>query len=54
MSYAKWLMANGYPETAQQALWPVIRNDLYYTAQYWYIPHTFKPNTCMTSINFQE
>ncbi|MBE3046994.1 hypothetical protein IMZ48_31605 [Candidatus Bathyarchaeota archaeon] len=38
MSYAKWLVANGYPATAQETVWPVIRNDLYYTAQYWYVP----------------
>ena len=37
MSYAKWLMANGYPATVQEQLWPVIRNDLYYTAQYWWV-----------------
>ncbi|CAI4214426.1 unnamed protein product [Parascedosporium putredinis] len=33
--YAKWLIDNGYPKTAQEVVWPVIRNDLYYTAQYW-------------------
>ncbi|SPO06461.1 related to glucan 1,4-alpha-glucosidase [Cephalotrichum gorgonifer] len=35
MSYAKWLIANGYPATAQEIVWPVVRNDLAYTAQYW-------------------
>lgn len=53
MSYAKWLVANGYPETAQKALWPVIRNDLYYTAQYWYILHAFEPVMHLGSINLK-
>ena len=42
MSYAKWLMANGYPATVQEQLWPVIRNDLYYTAQYWWVYLLFR------------
>lgn len=37
MAYAKWLIANGYPETAAEVTWPVIRNDLAYVAQYWYV-----------------
>ncbi|KAL1838780.1 hypothetical protein VTJ49DRAFT_2208 [Mycothermus thermophilus] len=33
--YAKWLVANGYKDTARDVVWPVIKNDLAYTAQYW-------------------
>ncbi|KAH9898805.1 carbohydrate-binding module family 20 protein [Xylariomycetidae sp. FL2044] len=33
--YAKWLIANGYTSTATDVVWPVIRNDLAYVAQYW-------------------
>ncbi|KAL2135866.1 hypothetical protein VTI74DRAFT_6629 [Chaetomium olivicolor] len=33
--YAKWLIANGYTFTAKDIVWPVIKNDLAYTAQYW-------------------
>ncbi|KAK1986672.1 family 15 glycosyl hydrolase [Colletotrichum cereale] len=35
IGYAKWLVANGYSSTASSILWPVIRNDLNYVAQYW-------------------
>ena len=37
LGYAKWLVANGYPETVAEIAWPVIRNDLAYVAQYWYV-----------------
>ncbi|KAL2160084.1 hypothetical protein VTH06DRAFT_1739 [Thermothelomyces fergusii] len=33
--YAKWLVANGYKDTASSVVWPVIKNDLAYAAQYW-------------------
>ncbi|KAK3997170.1 family 15 putative glycoside hydrolase [Cladorrhinum sp. PSN332] len=33
--YAKWLIQNGYKSTALSAVWPTIKNDLSYTAQYW-------------------
>ncbi|KAL2143303.1 hypothetical protein VTI28DRAFT_10610 [Corynascus sepedonium] len=33
--YAKWLVANGYKDTANELVWPVIQNDLAYAAQYW-------------------
>ncbi|KAL2017274.1 hypothetical protein VTK56DRAFT_2343 [Thermocarpiscus australiensis] len=33
--YAKWLIGNGYSSTARDIVWPVIKNDLAYTAQYW-------------------
>lgn len=35
ISYSKWLVANGYEDTAVEVVWPVIRNDLAYVAQYW-------------------
>lgn len=35
MRYAKWLVNNGYKDTARDIVWPVIHNDLAYTAQYW-------------------
>jgi glucoamylase len=33
--YARWLVDNGYKSTAKDVVWPVIKNDLAYTAQYW-------------------
>ncbi|AEO71343.1 glycoside hydrolase family 15 protein [Thermothielavioides terrestris NRRL 8126] len=33
--YAKWLIGNGYASTAKDVVWPVIKNDLAYIAQYW-------------------
>ncbi|KAF4123810.1 glucoamylase [Geosmithia morbida] len=35
VSYAKWLIDNGYESTASEVVWPVARNDLEYVAQYW-------------------
>ncbi|KAI8634097.1 family 15 glycosyl hydrolase [Xylariaceae sp. FL1651] len=35
IGYSKWLVANGYTSTATSLVWPVIRNDLAYVAQYW-------------------
>lgn len=35
IDYSKWLINNGYTSTAQNLVWPVIKNDLAYTAQYW-------------------
>ncbi|KAJ6780421.1 hypothetical protein PWT90_02308 [Aphanocladium album] len=35
ISYANWLIDNGYTDTARQIVWPVVRNDLSYVAQYW-------------------
>nr|AAA33386.1 glucoamylase [Trichocladium griseum] len=35
IQYAKWLIANGYKSTAKSVVWPVVKNDLAYTAQYW-------------------
>ncbi|KAI0541639.1 glycoside hydrolase family 15 protein [Xylaria digitata] len=35
IGYSKWLVANGYTSTATSLVWPIIRNDLTYVAQYW-------------------
>ncbi|KAF7551843.1 hypothetical protein G7046_g7590 [Stylonectria norvegica] len=35
IAYAKWLINNGYSSTASDIVWPVLRNDLNYVAQYW-------------------
>ncbi|KAI1799398.1 carbohydrate-binding module family 20 protein [Daldinia bambusicola] len=35
ITYSKWLIANGYTSTVNTVVWPVIRNDLNYVAQYW-------------------
>ncbi|KAG6360537.1 hypothetical protein INS49_011599 [Diaporthe citri] len=35
ITYANWLVSNGYSSTASDLVWPIIRNDLSYVAQYW-------------------
>ncbi|OAA71179.1 glucoamylase I precursor [Cordyceps fumosorosea ARSEF 2679] len=35
ISYSNWLVDNGYADTAKSVVWPVVRNDLDYVAQYW-------------------
>ncbi|KAF4948738.1 hypothetical protein FGADI_9393 [Fusarium gaditjirri] len=35
ITYANWLIANGYTSTVNDIVWPVVRNDLNYVAQYW-------------------
>ncbi|KAI1139661.1 carbohydrate-binding module family 20 protein [Hypoxylon sp. FL0543] len=35
IGYSKWLIANGYNSTASGVVWPIIKNDLAYVAQYW-------------------
>lgn len=35
MSYAEWLVDNGYASTAAHVVWPIVKNDLGYVAQYW-------------------
>lgn len=35
IGYANWLLTNGYTSTIRDILWPVIRNDIAYVAQYW-------------------
>jgi hypothetical protein len=37
ISYANWLIKNGYSATATHIVWPIVRNDLNYVAQYWYV-----------------
>ena len=37
IAYAKWLVNNGYTQTASTVVWPIIQNDLNYVAQYWLI-----------------
>lgn len=37
VSYANWLIQNGYSSTAKDIVWPVVRNDLTYVAQYWFV-----------------
>ncbi|KXJ96895.1 glycoside hydrolase family 15 protein [Microdochium bolleyi] len=38
IAYSKWLVANGYTSTARDVVWPIIKNDLAYTTQYWSRP----------------
>ncbi|KAI1084431.1 carbohydrate-binding module family 20 protein [Whalleya microplaca] len=35
MEYADWLLANGYESTVTDVIWPIVKNDLAYVAQYW-------------------
>lgn len=35
ITYANWLIDNGYSSTASSILWPIIQNDLAYVAEYW-------------------
>ncbi|GJN74336.1 glucoamylase precursor [Purpureocillium lilacinum] len=35
ITYANWLVQNGYTSTASTIVWPVVQNDLNYVAQYW-------------------
>ncbi|KAI1863995.1 uncharacterized protein JN550_009274 [Neoarthrinium moseri] len=35
ITYANWLVDNGYESTATSVVWPIVRNDLAYVAQYW-------------------
>ncbi|CAM1503871.1 Fc.00g014620.m01.CDS01 [Cosmosporella sp. VM-42] len=35
IAYSKWLISNGYSSTASKIVWPILRNDLDYVAQYW-------------------
>lgn len=36
ITYANWLVQNGYTSTASTIVWPVVQNDLNYVVQYWY------------------
>lgn len=35
IAYSKYLLSTGKNSTVTDLVWPIIRNDLYYTAQYW-------------------
>ena len=35
ITYARWLISNGYSSTVTSILWPIISNDLSYVGQYW-------------------
>lgn len=35
IAYGRWLLANGYSDAATNIVWPIVRNDLEYVAQYW-------------------
>lgn len=35
IAFGRWLIDNGYTNTATSIVWPIVRNDLYYVAQYW-------------------
>ncbi|KAI6631614.1 hypothetical protein MCOR14_007737 [Pyricularia oryzae] len=35
VAYANWLIGNNYTSTARDIVWPILRNDLNYVAQYW-------------------
>ncbi|KAL7795225.1 Six-hairpin glycosidase-like protein [Trichoderma ceciliae] len=35
IGYAKWLIDNNYQSTVSSVIWPIVRNDLNYVAQYW-------------------
>jgi hypothetical protein len=46
ISYANWLIENGYSSTAKDIVWPVVRNDLTYVAQYWFVVPQKLPQQC--------
>ena len=35
IAYANYLVDNGSTDTAKDVVWPIIRNDLSYTTEYW-------------------
>lgn len=35
IAYSRWLIANGYTSTVTTIVWPILKNDLNYVAQYW-------------------
>ncbi|KJZ80408.1 hypothetical protein HIM_00258 [Hirsutella minnesotensis 3608] len=35
ITYANWLIQNDYTSTVSEIIWPIVRNDLNYVAQYW-------------------
>lgn len=37
IGYSKWLINNNYQSTVSNIIWPIVRNDLNYVAQYWLV-----------------
>ncbi|KAF2788438.1 carbohydrate-binding module family 20 protein [Melanomma pulvis-pyrius CBS 109.77] len=35
IAYGRWLLNNGYSSSATDIVWPIVKNDLEYVAQYW-------------------
>ncbi|KFX99237.1 hypothetical protein V490_01898 [Pseudogymnoascus sp. VKM F-3557] len=35
IGYGNWLIDNGYRDTAESSIWPILVNDLAYVVQYW-------------------
>lgn len=35
IAYGNWLLSNGHQDAATSIVWPVVKNDLAYVAQYW-------------------
>ncbi|UKZ80496.1 glycoside hydrolase 15 protein [Trichoderma virens FT-333] len=35
IGYSKWLINNNYQSTVSSVIWPIVKNDLNYVAQYW-------------------
>ncbi|KAF2463096.1 starch-binding glucan 1,4-alpha-glucosidase [Lindgomyces ingoldianus] len=35
IAYGRWLLSNGYGSAAANIVWPIVKNDLEYVAQYW-------------------
>lgn len=35
ISYANWLIDNDFTSTVEDVIWPILRNDLDYVAEYW-------------------
>ncbi|KAJ4349550.1 glycoside hydrolase 15 protein [Didymosphaeria variabile] len=38
MTYGRWLFSNGYEDAARDVVWPILRNDLNYVAEFWSQP----------------
>lgn len=35
IAYGRWLLSSGYSNAASTIVWPIVKNDLQYVAQYW-------------------
>jgi len=38
MAYGRWLLINGYNDAVIDIVWPIVRNDLSYVAEFWHQP----------------